>query len=46
MRKLGLLETDLKYDEDDMKIKYFHLFKNKDMLSFEDEIFFKENGVW
>ena len=41
IRKLGLTETDLKYDKDNMKIKYPHLFENKDMSSFKDETIFK-----
>ena len=46
IRKLGLTETDLKYDKNNMKIKYHHLFKNKGMLSFEDETIFKEDRMW
>ena len=31
--------------EDDMKSKYPHLFDNKGMPSFEDEIFFKRGRI-
>ena len=32
MRKLELMEIDLKYSKDDTKIKYFYVFENDGML--------------
>ena len=42
MRKLGLIETGLKNNKDDMKIKNPHyIFENEGISNFEDETFCK-----
>ena len=35
------METDLKYDNNNMKIEYSYLSENEDMSSFEDDFFLK-----
>ena len=44
IRKLELTEINLKYDKDNMEIKYPYLFENEGMSSFEDEIFILRGG--